>query len=468
MAGTVRRIRCTFLAVAVLAGVNQAFAEEIETPQSDFSDRLEWNGGGDIRFRREVQSDVPGPSGAGQTQDYWRFRSRLFGEVRDPGRWLLRLRLAHEFFDNEKPKHSQRFHFPEELLIDELYLDVKNLWGDRVDLRIGRQSMWLGSGRLFGDGTPLDGSRTDFVDGIRITHRITPKLKADYFAIYNSPHADLTFGRAHGLPAYLDGDRPLVGIAATDEGAYDAGLGAYFRFDYSKALALEWYAIWKHEGDRKVGAEQRHVGGRDVFTVGGRILPRFTETLSAELEGAVQFGDTEDGQNLFAHMAYGSLNWEQPVTAGITARAFLAAYLLSGDKDAATGRDTNWNPLWGRYPQGDDLMVFHMNATYGMGYWTNYFYPHLGLGVAFDQGTRFDARTGYAYKPQADGLGGGSGHDLGWVSQVSGSFPIVKSMWAENRGNLTGGFVFAAWKPADYCIDDNWAYFLRLQLVLAF
>jgi hypothetical protein len=51
------------------------------------------------------------------------------------------------------------------LYIDNLYLDVKNI-RDRVDLRIGRQNIKEGRGRMISDGTGGDGSRTEYFDAI--------------------------------------------------------------------------------------------------------------------------------------------------------------------------------------------------------------------------------------------------------------------------------------------------------------
>lgn len=430
--------------------------------------RLQWHGGGDIRIRKDWLSDLPSPDGPSKLQDYWRFRTRLSGRVEDPGRWSFNVRLTHEFFEYRKPKNSRAYHWPEELLVDNLYLEVKNLFDGRVDIRIGRQDVTLGAGRLFQNGTPGDGPRTAFIDAIRITHRLSDRLKADYLGIYNSPHADLTIGRAHGVPDYFDGDRPLSTIESTAQGMYDAGLAAYFTFDYSEALRIEWYGVWRHEGDRKVGEERRKIGGRDVFTVGSRIVPRFTETFSGELEGALQFGETEDGQNIFAHMLYGALKWDTRWNASVNSHLFAAVYLLSGDDDASDGRDTNWNPLWARYPQDNEIYTFRVNKAYGMGYWTNFFYPHVGGSVSIAPGYSFRIRTGHAFTAQADGLGGGSGHKLGWLTEAEATFPIFTSPREDKRGSLRGGLLCSAWKPGDYFTDNEWAYLARFELNLSF
>ncbi len=440
-----------------------------ETAATNTFSRLEWKFGGDFRAREEWLFDVPTALGPAADQDYYRFRTRIFTEVADPENWAFRLRLANEVFEYKKPKNSERYHFPDQLLVDNLYFELRNLWGDRFNARIGRQDLNLGSDRLFGDGTPADGSRTWFLDMLRVTHRITPCLKADYLAIYNSPTVDnaLAVGRARGVPPYFKGNRPLVDLEPTAQDTTESALGAYFTWEYDPALTFEFYGIWKHDSDRKVGPSEAVVPGRDVLTAGSRILPRFTKTLSAELEGALQGGRTEDGRPLFAYMAYGALKWEDSLCAGLRGNLFAATYLLSGDDDASDGRDTNWNPLWGRYPQVSELLCARGNSVYGIGYLTNLVYPHIGGKLTLDSGYTAQLQVGYALADQADGLGGGSGHNLGWLSQFIVTAPIFKK--SENQPfSLSARFHGEVWRPEDYFLEDDWAYFGRLEFLLTF
>jgi len=53
----------------------------------------------------------------------------------------------------------------DEIVFDNLYLDVKNVFGLPLDLRIGRQDFLFtyGEGFVILDGTPYDGSRTVYI-----------------------------------------------------------------------------------------------------------------------------------------------------------------------------------------------------------------------------------------------------------------------------------------------------------------
>ena len=71
------------------------------------------------------------------------------------------------------------------------------------DLRIGRQDLMYGSGRLIADGTPMDGSRSFFMDALKATVKFDEKEKTDLLGIYDSAE---TFG--WGDP-HTVGDGPL-------------------------------------------------------------------------------------------------------------------------------------------------------------------------------------------------------------------------------------------------------------------
>lgn len=76
------------------------------------------------------------------------------------------LKLGNEFRNYRNSSNDDKQKFPDELFLDNLYLE----WaGDVYGARIGRQEVKLGSGRLFADGTPGDGSRSSFFDGGRLS-----------------------------------------------------------------------------------------------------------------------------------------------------------------------------------------------------------------------------------------------------------------------------------------------------------
>jgi hypothetical protein len=116
--------------------------------------------------------------------------------------------------------------------------------------------------------------------------------------------------------------------------------------------------------------------GRIVNTWGARVMPKLTETLSAEFEGAVQAGQKDGGAATAGYLGYGGLTYRPLVDS--TAKPFFtgSCYYLSGDKDRGTDdNDTAWDPLWSRWPQVSELYVY--NFTYGVGYWSNLLYPSL-------------------------------------------------------------------------------------------
>ncbi|HOJ40895.1 MAG TPA: hypothetical protein PK644_10585, partial [bacterium] len=66
-------------------------------------------------------------------------------------------------------------------IFDNLYLDIKNVFGLPVDLRVGRQDFLFtyGEGFIILDGTPYDGSRTTYFNAARLTWKINEKNSLD-------------------------------------------------------------------------------------------------------------------------------------------------------------------------------------------------------------------------------------------------------------------------------------------------
>ena len=127
------------------------------------SGRMATDAGVDFRFYN-VYSDNPVAYQNNQTAetatdtqkgtyyDYCRLRTRPWGRMRVDDQYELYMRLGNEFraYDNNK----QLYPFPDELYIDNLYVDLDDLWRDRLSVRLGRQDLKYGAGRVIRDGTP--------------------------------------------------------------------------------------------------------------------------------------------------------------------------------------------------------------------------------------------------------------------------------------------------------------------------
>jgi hypothetical protein len=170
---------------AVKPSTFDAYIQQIKNPV----DWLSW--GGDLRVRNEyfnnalsLSSDpklsaggapgVPTTFGDLHSQDYFRYRGRLWTSITPADGLTLNVRLAAEprefmensTFDTYYDKSGMQWRYG---IIDNLNVQWKKPLDLPVTLTVGRQDIFLGDGFLVGDGTPEDGSFTSFLDSARLT-----------------------------------------------------------------------------------------------------------------------------------------------------------------------------------------------------------------------------------------------------------------------------------------------------------
>lgn len=434
---------------------------------------LNFDAGADLRIRQEVLINMPNPAGAATksraTQNYIRYRPRVWGQVKNED-FKLYMRVTDEMRSYSTPD-SGNYRWPDELFIDNLYLDLYNLFDGLVDIRAGRQDFFgptgpmYGAGRVLCDGTPGDGSRTLYMDAIKATIKFNEKNTLDLLGIYNSPENQFNLGHSDGLPAGT-AERQLTG----GPGEAEYGGGLYFRSKEVAEVPFELYYFYKRETRSITARTSGTAGGavpegRETHTVGGRVMPKLTETLSAEFEGAAQKGEKDGGARTAGFMGYGGLTYKPLVDS--TAKPYFtgALYYLSGDKDQGAGQsDASWDPLWARWPQFSELYAY--NTIYGAGYWSNLVYPHAAAGVDFAPGHKLSSSLGPMYTAVEDDLGGGGGNLRGWLGMVRYDFPLVKNIFglASKRGELYGHVTAEVLEPGDYYASDKTAFFLRWEI----
>jgi len=94
----------------------------------------------------------------------WWTKSKLSDDVD------FNTRLVWEFRTWDAPVRKQSHTDFDELIFDRFNFTIRNLFDMPLTAVIGRQDIILGKGWLVLDGTPLDGSRTIFMDGLRFTY----------------------------------------------------------------------------------------------------------------------------------------------------------------------------------------------------------------------------------------------------------------------------------------------------------
>ena len=447
---------------------------------------LSLDGGAELRARYEWMENLPGAYGQlGENYaDRLRLRAKVWGSA-TAGDYGLYVRLYDEVREYHNFRGDRNYqHFPSWLILDNLYLDMNNLLYDRMDVRVGRQDMVYGAGRVIANGTPGETDRFAF-NAVKVTTRVTEATKADVFGAWTpSGEEHLAVGN-HNTGYYPTSYRGVYGGPGNDDGLREWSMGTYWTVEEMDTLPMEFYLLYKDESRWYLDGADRadRIPGRRYGTAGLRLMPKLTEKLFGEFEGAYQFGRTEsypgngtDGQPISAFMLFGGLTYtetECPWTPHFTA----AALFLSGDgKDAVHDRpggpastSTGWNPVYGRHVYIGEIPA----GMYGGCRWTNLIWPYGEIGFnPFNDRHAFCVQTGpmFAHRDdRADAPADDSNRYRGWYTQVSYDYLIIKEIINE-RGNLKGRLVAEDMIYGDYYYGDcpSNGYFFRVELVATF
>ncbi len=463
-----KRARCWVLMATVLACSGGLAAAEL-APQAQ---RLDFDAGADVRSRYEFKDnwmDKGKTSVAPQYEDFYRIRSRAWGKVtcgEDVGAYL---RLANEFRDyRNSESNTHKNEFPDELFIDNLYAEFTGI-GDRADVRIGRQDIKEGAGRLISDGTPGDGSRSAYFDSILAKVRLLEKSDVDLMGMWNRDQDDWTLGNPHDI-------YDLTKIKSGDPYSKmeERGLMAYAHLNEASGFPMEIYWIWKQE-TRFYDTTTRYPG-RDFHTLGTRLMPTFSDTLSAEVEAAVQVGRV-DGQagmqsrDILAYLCYAGLTYSEKMAVG-KPRLTGAVLLLSGDEDsyyktADGSADNGWNPPFNRTPWLSEICanMFDQNR------WSNLIYPHLEAAVEPRAKHTVKLQTGPMFAAERDN--GATDSYRGYLTQLRYDFPLLSKVFGK-RGDLSGTIIGETFVYGDYyqhdtaTVDEPVACWLRFEVAGTF
>ena len=417
----------------------------------------EWDFGGDLRIRwvgQNNMADMPDVHKESGGTDYVRFRTRLWGKVTTEELEAY-LRVTNEFRYYRSPRTaSGTQRFPDETFIDNLYVTFKDV-ADFIDVKVGRQDISFGERRIIGEGTPMDGSRSCYFDAARLTFKLDSKRTLDALALYMANEDWMpTLGRRHD--AYRKNTKsyhPQLNGLNQDE----YGFALYYQ-DRTKA-DFGWDAYYFFKGERGSEATQ---GAFHSHTVGTRLLPKFSKTLSGEVELTVQAGD----DNLMAMMAYTGLTYAPG--GAWDPRFTVAAYYLSGDRDGTRGKHA-WHSLYNRETALGDMV----GAMYEWFDHNNLFYPHIGLKLTPSENQSFFMHTGPLFAPveEKDENGGTYGHFRGYYMQAAYDIAVGRifaqdSLFEALKFGVLGE-VMAKGNTYDEG-EDNFGYYAQVQFTYAF
>ena len=403
--------------------------------------------GGDIRLREVYFDNIPYTNGGearGGVNHFQRYRTRLWGEYHRNEDFMVKARLVNEFRTYLEPDNNS-WNSLDEIVIDNLFFDKK--WNDWT-LRVGRQDLIYGTGKLILDGTAKDGSRTIYFDALKLTYSGLADTTVDFLLINTNAQDPL---------AMHSEDRDIVGFGPGN--AYDgteSGGGVYVKNKSIESLPLEaYYLVKTHEQDVSF------LNNNDRHTVGTRLIPTFSSHLKGNLEAAYQFGN-----DISAFMIDAKAVLFIEDLAAQKARIGLGWYYLSGD-DPETSKDEGWNPLWARWPQYSELYVYAFD-TDGAGRWSNLNMPYIDFSISPVKKLKIDLLLGYMWAPEDNGAGGGN--DRGLLFTCKNSFTLKDKLFTA-KDRLSGHLLFEFMEPGNYYTDDqqdHTAAFLRAELTYSF
>jgi len=349
--------------------------------------------GASFRLRQEYWEKIIDLDTLGQPErDFFRLRSSLWGKVdlnKDLGAFLQVTNEAKYYLGSYKPfsasdssERDDRFDV-DELIIENLYVDAKNVVGLPIDLRIGRQNFLgvFGEGFLILDGTPGDGSRSYYFNAAKATVRIGNNNSVDLVYI-NQPKKDeflpsLYPGRSDNLSLYVDNKKQLT---ASDE----EGVVVYGRSKLNDNIAIEPYYIYKEEDPAGTNTKLK------LNTVGARVNLT-ADKWKVRAEYAHQFGEYDNNRDrkgnggyIFAGQKLGSFPLKPEWEVGYV--------YLSGD-DPTTSDHEGWDPLFSRAPAWNELLAYTLVPETAKdsgsipGYWTNLHIYKAGIKLALASAT---------------------------------------------------------------------------------
>ena len=438
---------------------------------------VDFDAGADLRIRQELFENIPGlPNGGllmrgarGPFTDHIRFRPRVWGEMKgvtEGGvRWRVYTRLTDEFRWCPEP-YKNTHTFPDEVIIDNLFVEGKGLFDGFLDLKVGRQDFYglYGLDHVFVDGTPGDGSRTTYGDLAGVTFNFTETSKLDLFALYDFDDCDVRWGTDRGKHTVLAGLDPAAPTPEMD----DYGFGAIWGSDFGKGFPYQVFVIQKNTHEF-----EDHWGVQHPWTqrelMGAKFVPQLDEEWSLQLEGMGQVGCDGDGATLSGWSSYVGLNWKQKTDSTIKPFGKFGYHFMSGDDDAAdeTGGHSAWDPMWARGVNDSELFLY--GTHYGAAWWSNQHYLKLTAGLELGPHHMVSGHCGPLFAAAQDGMGGGDGMFKGLLSQLRYDFPLwLADKSKGERFEVFGHLLAEFFNPGDYYETEKPAFFLRWQVEFKF
>jgi hypothetical protein len=391
------------------------------------------------RFRFEDSNNLTDHSEAtNDARTLWRFRTRAWAT----GELWRRVSFGVMLDNESKGQHEPRAPFTmDETIFEAFWVTVSP--SHAVSIKVGRQDLSKAEGFIWRDGTPGDGSRTDYVNAIDATFAVAKKATLEVIAA-SDPVYDIY------LPVVHDQHRKLV---EWDERLF----GIYYTDRRTPGVDLDAYYFFKREAnDRRPSSNPQFQPDRDLSTVGVHVRRQGRSAWGAWGDLAVQWGRQVPDTPI---RAWGGAVGVQRRLAAQWAPTVRASYTaLSGDAPGTTTIE-GWDPVVGRWPMFSDLLVFVLGPELGNAYWTNLgllraeatLTPGRGLGLRGAY-VRLGAFHPFGGSPAVFGTGTDRGHLF--QARLDGTL----------NAHLRGYVLFEHLRPGDFYARRDPGYFFRVEI----
>lgn len=364
----------TLVSLASLAAVEPAGQAVASVPSFD--------PGADLRLRQVFIGNV-GLNDQSPTADrtFQRYRGRVWGIYTPTERVVAAARLMWEGRHYNKPKENQwpvpgfETWYDGGLFFDLLEVAFNDIAGSPLSVKVGRQEIMLGNGWLVLEGTPLDGSRTFYFDAVRATYQAR-SIGTTVDVIYLNQ--DATTDR---FP------QPLNGVIEDQSEQYETGAILYARNKgLFKDTEFDGYLIYKDSTPDNTPGTIRVNNGAPfpspadsgvAYSVGMRAESKPTPHWAWRAEGAYQWG-TRNNADLDAFGFNGRATYH--LGDPLANRVHLGYEFLTGNEPDSQGTQA-FDPLWGRWPQWSELMIYQWPLESRVGEATNLSRLNLGWAI---------------------------------------------------------------------------------------
>ena len=388
-------------------------------------------------------------------QQRTRFRTKMWTRWTPTASLEFYLRLGNEFKKTTDPGLKWECNAPDEGFIDNLYVDFKQLIVPGLSLRVGRQDLIKGEGFLLTEYTAGDGSRSTYMNGFDFAYSVR-KSSLHLLGVAATR-------KDHYLPRINDADR------YTNE-SDNSMLGLYYENRSRRATDLDAYWLYSSEvRDFRNHGSSAYVPDRHFSTLGGRVLQKFSKTVSAAGEFAYQTGRQHANatrlvpkSDVRAWGGYASARKE--FDRSLKPFVQVAEYFYSGDQNETDGLATGFDPVFGRWPGRSELLAYGLQKEKGFAYYSNMRLSSVQAG--FSPVKQLKTSVSYqrvdAFHPYTSGSA-----EIFATGTHRGDLFGIKGEVALND-NWKGHVLYESMLPGDFYVGDDFAHFFRVEVMYTF